>query len=56
MDQPHIDPSRAFGIAPELIRLHDPPEIFLVLPFPALSVIFCGNTRSGTRRPGCIAA
>lgn len=41
MDQPHIDPPCAFGIASELIRFHDPPEIFLVLPFPALSVLFC---------------
>ena len=43
MDQPHINAPRAFGIASELIRLHNPPEIFLVLLFPALSVLFCAQ-------------
>ena len=43
MDQPHIDSPRTFGIASKLVRLHDPSEIFLVLPFPALSVLFCAQ-------------
>lgn len=40
MDQ---DPMCIFGITSELISLHDPLEILLVLPLPALSFSFCAQ-------------